>query len=97
MKIKNPKLSVTINEGAYITEGWYLDTSNHIHSTNTEHESMEFIAIKSGDAFVGAVYEPSDMIVSDLVNCTADAESGLILITDPTKDASCTISEGPQS
>lgn len=91
MKIKNPKLSVTINEGAYISQGHCLDSSNHVHFTGTKYESTEFIAIKCGDVFVGAIYEPNYIAVSDLVNCTADAENGVILITDPTKDASCTV------
>lgn len=91
MKIKNPKLSVTINFGGYINQGYCLDSSNSVHFVDTKHESTEFIAVKYGDAFAGAFYEPNDITVSDLVNCTADAERRVILITDPTKDASCTV------
>lgn len=90
MKIKNPKLSVTVNEGAY-TAGWYLDSSNYVHY-GQKTESTEFIAIQGYGMFVGAFYDLGNIEVSDMVNCTADSENGYILITDPTEDASCTVS-----
>ena len=93
MKIKNPKLSVTVGEGANIGQGYYLDSSNRIHFVDTKYESTELVAIKYGDAFAGALFDPDNMRVDDMVNCTA--ENGGILITDPTKDASCTISVSP--
>lgn len=87
MKIKNPKLSVTV-DGLVFLNGYYLDSSNHIHS-GRKQESTDFIAVKFNGMLVGVIYDEDNAIASNLVNCTA--ENGGILITDPTKDASCTI------
>ena len=99
MKIKNPKVTITfVNEEAedYTFEGLFINDDNKVVYVQFTIEAgqtrdIECIfeqGIENGYKTWGGVTLP-DCSASDLVNCTFD--DGYLLITDPTKDASATI------
>ena len=96
MKIKNPKLTVTVINTKL--EPWFgnlilmLDDNNRLIFTGREisageTEVVEEIIGNEEDVFVSSPNYYGD--ATDLVNCTHDINQ--FTITDPTKDASATI------
>lgn len=96
MKIKNPKLTLTVGDNV---TGYrlVLDDNNKLVGTDIvssgTYETVAYRSYFGSDRqykFLGADFDQS-VEISDAVNCTL--EQGIfIIITDPTKDASCTIS-----
>ena len=97
MKIKNPKVTITfVNEGAdYTFEAYWINDDNKIIFDNITIEAGQ---TRDVECIFMQIFEDGDKLwesielsgsASDLVNCTFD--DGQLLITDPTKDASATI------
>lgn len=95
MKIKNPKLTLTAGNNV-IGYAYALDGNNEVVAIEIEsNKTYELVALRFYDndageyKFNGASFE-QPVEISDAVNCTCDPYNS-ILITDPTKDASCTV------
>ena len=97
MKIKNPKLTLTVVGDNVRCYAYALDDNNKL--VNIEIDSngtYETVALRQYDDnngeyhFLGASDFEQPVEISDAVNCTNELHVGII-ITDPTKDASCTV------
>lgn len=95
MKIKNPKLTLTVVGDNATGYAYALDDNNEVVENDIDSNGtyelvvMRFYNHYSGEYFfIGAEFEQL-VEISNAVNCTL--ENDAILITDPTKDASCTV------
>ena len=95
MKIKNPKLTLTVGAGISGGIACALDDNNELIFINIDdgNDTYETVALRKEDKFVGAGFINLDVEISNAVNCTL--ETNIVFITDPTKDASCTVSAVP--
>ena len=91
LKIKNPKLTILKENGPTIW-GMALNDNNELVATGFTEETGTFETValhySSDEVFEGASISGRAEIV-DEVNCTF--EDNVIYVTDPTKDASCTV------
>lgn len=90
MKIKNPKLTITTD---VVLEGVpKLINGNIVQADATGTVEAIVIYDADYDVFYFEIDTQADFAVTDTVNCSFDSPL-MIIITDPTKDASCTIEE----
>ena len=87
MKIKNPKLTITTES---TLNGLYVLDNGNIVATGDLTGTIETVALRDVEYDGFYVYIGEGFTVDDAVNCTYD-DYGQITITDPTKDASCTV------
>ena len=102
MKIKNPKLTLNVVDIVDSGYGLVLDDNNELVDfeidSNGTYETVAYRIYfadfdNSGTyKFIGADFDGSAVEISDAVNCTLE-RGAFIIITDPTKDASCTVNE----
>lgn len=87
MKIKNPKLTITTEDTLdglpILLDNGYLVFAENLTGT------FETVAIRDADYDVFYVDLNSIFVIEDTVNCTN--QGSVVAITDPTKDASCTV------
>ena len=92
MKIKNPKLTITATNGVEVDYTAVEDgclIQKYSGTGTIETVVLNTIDLLGTGAFS---FSAQGCDVSDMVNCTFDQDNGVVLITDPTKDASCTFS-----
>lgn len=92
MKIKNPKIK--INSEVDLISMIVLD-NNSVVVYPTISGLFETVALRDPwEVFSAHIFSNDPLEVEDLVNCTFDLEVEGVIITDPTKDASCVIKSG---